>query len=49
MPKEKLVIVIDELPYWAEKDGQWDVYYEKVVKPRMHPFMGSVFEEMCRY
>ena len=29
--------------------GQGDIYYEKVVKPRLHSFMGSVFEEMCRY
>lgn len=29
--------------------GQGDVYYEKIVKPRLHSFMGSVFEEMCRY
>lgn len=29
--------------------GQGDVYYEKAVKPRLHSFMGSVFEEMCRY
>ena len=26
-----------------------DVYYEKIVKPRLHSFMGSVFEEICRY
>jgi hypothetical protein len=29
--------------------GQGDVYYEKAVKPNLHAFMGSVFEEMCRY
>jgi len=29
--------------------GQGQVYYEKVVKPQIHLFMGSVFEEMCRY
>ena len=29
--------------------GQGEVYYEKVVKPRLHSYMGSVFEEMCRY
>ena len=29
--------------------GQGQVYYEKVVKPQLHSFMGSVFEEMCRY
>ena len=29
--------------------GQGQLYYEKVVKPQIHSFMGSVFEEMCRY
>ena len=29
--------------------GQGQLYYEKVVKPGLHAFMGSVFEEMCRY
>ncbi len=29
--------------------GQGDRYYEKAVKPKLHEFMGSVFEEMCRY
>ncbi len=29
--------------------GQGELYYEKAVKPRLHEFMGSVFEEMCRY
>ncbi len=29
--------------------GQGQTYYEKVVKPELHTFMGSVFEEMCRY
>lgn len=29
--------------------GQGQVYYERVVKPQLHSFMGSVFEEMCRY
>lgn len=29
--------------------GQGDLYYEKAVKPKLHSFMGSVFEEMCRY
>ena len=29
--------------------GQGDIYYEKAVKPQIHSFMGSVFEEMCRY
>lgn len=29
--------------------GQGEIYYKKVVKPILHSFMGSVFEEMCRY
>ena len=29
--------------------GQGQKYYEKIVKPQLHSFMGSVFEEMCRY
>lgn len=29
--------------------GQGDIYYEKMVRPKLHSFMGSVFEEMCRY
>ena len=29
--------------------GYGQVYYENVVKPKLHSFMGSVFEEMCRY
>ena len=29
--------------------GQGQVYYKKVVKPQIHSFMGSVFEDMCRY
>ena len=29
--------------------GQGEKYYKKVVKPQMHSYMGSVFEEMCRY
>ena len=29
--------------------GQGDLYYEKIVKTQLHAFMGSVFEEMCRY
>jgi len=29
--------------------GRGDIYYEKIVKPQLHSFMGSVFEEMCRY
>lgn len=28
--------------------GAGDQYYEKVVKGKLHSFMGSVFEEMCR-
>ena len=28
---------------------QGAVYYKKVVKPQIHSYMGSVFEEMCRY
>lgn len=29
--------------------GRGDIYYERVVKPNLHSFMGSIFEEMCRY
>ena len=29
--------------------GQGEIYYQKVVKPMLHSFMGSIFEEMCRY
>lgn len=29
--------------------GQGELYYEKMVKPNLHLYMGSVFEEMCRY
>lgn len=29
--------------------GRGEVYYQKVVKPALHSFMGAVFEEMCRY
>ena len=29
--------------------GGGDAYYEKIVKPNLHAFMGSVFEEMSRY
>lgn len=29
--------------------GQGNLYYEKAVKPKLHSFMGSIFEEMCRY
>ena len=28
--------------------GRGDIYYEKAVKPFLHSFMGSIFEEMCR-
>lgn len=29
--------------------GHGELYYEKAVKPKLHAFMGSVFEDMCRY
>ena len=29
--------------------GHGELYYDKVVKPQIHSYMGSVFEEMCRY
>lgn len=29
--------------------GQGAVYYQKIVKPLLHSYMGSVFEDMCRY
>ncbi|MDD2957123.1 MAG: ATP-binding protein [Lachnospiraceae bacterium] len=29
--------------------GEGEIYYERVVRPLLHSFMGSVFEEMCRY
>ena len=29
--------------------GQGELYYKKAVKPFLHFFMGSVFEDMCRY
>ena len=29
--------------------GQGERYYKKVVKPVLHFFMGTVFEDMCRY
>lgn len=29
--------------------GKGAVYYERVVKPNIHMFMGKVFEEMCLY
>lgn len=29
--------------------GGGDVYYDKIVKPNLHAFMGSVFEDMCRF
>ncbi|MCD7762877.1 MAG: ATP-binding protein [Lachnospiraceae bacterium] len=28
--------------------GHGDLYYEQVVKPNLHAFMGGVFEDMCR-
>lgn len=28
---------------------QGDIYYERVVKPRLHDYMGSIFENMCRW
>ena len=29
--------------------GQGELYYNNIVKPALHSFMGSIFEEMCRY
>ena len=29
--------------------GQGEFYYDKVVKPVIHSYMGSIFEDMCRY
>ena len=29
--------------------GQGNLYYDKIVKRQLHSFMGSVFEDMCRY
>lgn len=29
--------------------GAGEVYYDQVIKHQLHSFMGSVFEEMCRY
>lgn len=29
--------------------GQGDIYYDRIVKPALHSFMGSIFEDMCRY
>jgi uncharacterized protein len=29
--------------------GLGELYYERAVKPFLHSYMGSVFEEMCRY
>lgn len=29
--------------------GYGDTYYEKIVKPDLHNYMGKVFEDMCRY
>lgn len=28
---------------------QGRLYYQKIVKPQLHTYMGSVFEDMCRY
>ncbi len=29
--------------------GKGDAYYDAVVKPQLHLYMGSIFEHMCRY
>ena len=29
--------------------GKGKLYYDKLVKPHIHTFMGKVFEEMCKY
>ena len=29
--------------------GKGEIYYNKLVKPHIHTFMGNVFEEMCKY
>ena len=29
--------------------GHGAIYYDNIVKPDVHSFMGSVFEDMCRY
>lgn len=29
--------------------GKGNLYYNKIVKPNIHAFMGKVFEEMCKY
>ena len=29
--------------------GKGKIYYDKLVKPNIHTFMGKVFEEMCKY
>lgn len=29
--------------------GQGNLYYDRIVRPNLHAFMGSVFEDMCRY
>ena len=29
--------------------GEGELYYRNLVKPLLHSFMGSVFEDMCRY
>ena len=39
IPKAISVIEIDK----------GEIYYDKVVKPALHSYMGSVFEDMCRY
>lgn len=28
--------------------GQGQIYYEKIVKPQLHSYMATVFEDMCR-
>ena len=48
---EKLISVglIEKKKCITEEMGQGALYYQKAVKPFLHSFMGSVFEEMCRY
>ena len=29
--------------------GKGELYYNKIVKPKLHSYMGSIFENMCRY
>lgn len=29
--------------------GKGNIYYDRLVKPHIHSFMGKVFEDMCRY